>query len=133
CSTWLSYVTLFGTPPLRVGSKLRCESGNWENAPTLAYAFIDTKDNHVLQQGPSATFTLSSATLGNTISCRVIATNPGGAAVLETTSTNPVAEAPKLGIEHLSPLTAKRGKATTLTVWIDPQQGVSGKFGVCAT
>lgn len=126
-----TYLDLYGEPPLRVGSKLTCESGNWENNPTLTYAFIDSAHNHVVQQGASGTLTLDAQTVGATIACEAIATNAGGTAVLETTSTTAIGAAPKLGIKNLPTIRIARGRAAAFTVFLNPADGVSGRFGVC--
>jgi len=126
-----TYVDLYSEPPLQVGSTLTCKSGNWEDNPTLTYAFIDSAHDHVLQQGPSGSLTLNAQTVGATIACQVIATNAGGTAVLETTSTSSVGQAPKLVVKNLPKIQAARGRATTLTVFLDPAAGVEGRFSVC--
>jgi hypothetical protein len=60
------------------GQALTCEAGSWSGSPSYRYAFIDSADSQVLQQGGSATYTLSEADVGRTILCEVQATNAGG-------------------------------------------------------
>jgi hypothetical protein len=126
-----TYVDLYAQPPVRVGTKLTCESGNWENSPTLTYAFVDSAHDKVLQQSASHTLVLNAQTVGAKLACRAIASNAGGTAVLETTSTSAVGVAAKLEIEHIPSITGKRGKRTAIKVWLDPDAGVTGKYGVC--
>jgi hypothetical protein len=126
-----TYVDLYAQPPVRVGTKLTCESGNWENSPALTYAFVDSAHDKVLQQTASHTLVLNAQTLGAKLACRAIASNAGGTAVLETTSTSAVGAAAKLEIEHIPVVTGKRGKRTAVKVWLDPGVGVTGRYGVC--
>jgi hypothetical protein len=126
-----TYVDLFAQPPIRVGTHVTCESGNWDNTPTLTYAFIDSEHDKVLQQSSSGSLVLNAQTVGAKIACRAIATNAGGTAVLETTSTSAVGVAAKLGIEHIAAVTGKRGRRTAVKVWLDPGVSVIGKYGVC--
>ena len=128
-----TYVQLYGELPLRAGSTVTCESGNWEGSPTIRYAFLDTRTNAVLQVGSNGSFTLPARINGDTIGCRAFATNPGGTAVLETTTRDTVQAAPKLEIEHVPPVVTGRGRRVRLTVWLDPPDGMSGKYGVCVT
>ena len=127
-----TYVDLYAQPPVRVGTRLTCTSGNWLNQPTsITYAFIDSAHNKVLQQSASHALVLNAQTVGAKIACQAIASNAGGTAVLETTSTSAVGVAAKLPIEHVAPVTGTRGKRTPVKVWLDPADGISGKFGVC--
>ena len=64
-----------------VGESLTCEPGSWTNGPTFTYAFIDSADGQVLQEGPLSTYALSTADMGRTILCEVQATNAGGTGV----------------------------------------------------
>src|SRR5262249_11532251 len=40
---------------------------------------------------------------------------------------------PKLEIERIAAVTAHRGVATSVRVWLDPADGITGKYGVCVT
>ena len=132
--TETTYVNLYGDQPLHVGSTLTCESGSWAGDPaTISYAFIDTRTNTTVGQGTSGALTLNAHDAGDTIACRAIATNGGGTAVLETTSTSAVGAAPKLKIAHVAPVTGTRGKHVEIDVSMLPASGLSGKFGVCVT
>jgi secreted trypsin-like serine protease len=132
--TETTYVNLYGDQPLHVGSTLTCESGSWAGDPaTISYAFIDTRTNTVVGQGASGALTLDAKDAGDTIACQAIATNAGGTAVLETTSTSAIGSAPKLKIAHVAPVTGTRGKRVEVDVSMLPGSGLSGKFGVCVT
>lgn len=80
-----------------VGHEVTCEPGSWRNDPTFAYAFVDSADEHVLQQGASPSLVLSEADVGATISCHMEATNAGGTARVRTEAYAPVQAAPPSG------------------------------------
>lgn len=83
---------LTGTPTVQ--QTLTCAPGNWSNDPTYAYAFINSANGQVLQQGASATYTLGGADVGRTIVCEVQATNSGGTGVARSSALAPVQAAP---------------------------------------
>jgi trypsin len=126
-----TYALLSGEPPLHTGSTLTCRSGNWQGAPSLTYAFVDTGTGRVIQQGPNGSLVLTAQTAGDTVACRVTASTPGGTAVLETTSTEAVGGVPNLVIERVPAVTGRRGHTASIRVWLDPASGLTGRFGVC--
>ena len=67
-----------------VGDTATCESGSWSGSPTFSYMFMNNANNEVLQSGSSATYQLTEADVGLTISCEVLASNAGGTAVART-------------------------------------------------
>jgi hypothetical protein len=127
----LTFVDLEARAPLAAGMTLRCTSGHWDGSPSVAYEFVDTRTNHVLQRDPRGSLLLTSQMIGATIACRAIATTAGGVALIETSVAAPVAAAPKLEIEHVPALTLRRGSSARVRVWLDPGSGVTGKYGVC--
>ena len=77
---------------MRPGDSLTCEPGAWSNAPIFTYAFIDSASGQILQQGPSSTYVLTAADVGDRILCEVQAANAGGTAVVRTEALPPVEE-----------------------------------------
>jgi hypothetical protein len=77
-------VAIQGVPV--VGQTLSCEPGVWSNSPTFTYLFIDNGDGAVLQEGSSSTYVLSTADVGRSVLCEVLATNAGGTGVDRTTA-----------------------------------------------
>ncbi|GEM_PF-1541155 len=118
---------------LAVGTTITCASGGWTGAPTLTYAFLDSQDDSVVQQGPRPTYTLTPADVGRSLYCRVLATNAGGTAALRTVDTGAVAPAPRVGITTVAPRNVARGRTALVKVVIHAGAGLSGKFGVCIT
>jgi hypothetical protein len=119
--------------PLDAGNLLTCASTGWDGNPTLAYAFVNSQTNAVLQQGARSDYRLTANDAGATIFCRVLATNDGGTAVLRTDETPPVAAAPPVAITTLAPRTLVRGRTVLVKVVVHAGAGLSGKFGVCIT
>ena len=129
----LTYVDIEADAPLAAGVTLRCTSGRWDGEPTLTYEFVDTRTHQVLQHDARGSLVLTSRNIGARIACRAIATNAGGTARIETAAAEAVAPAPRLEIEHLPALTARRGSSASVRVWLDPASGITGKYGVCLT
>jgi hypothetical protein len=75
-----------------IGSTLTCEPGGWSNSPAFTYAFVNSANGQVLQQGPSPTYALSGADVGRTILCQLQAANAGGTAVARTEALPPIEE-----------------------------------------
>ena len=73
-----------------VGQVLTCEPSGWRNSPTYTYAFVNSANEAVLQQGAADTYALSEADVGRTIYCRLTATTPGGIAAARTSALAPV-------------------------------------------
>lgn len=80
-----------------VGHEVTCEPGSWRNNPTFTYAFVDGAGEQVLQKGASPNLMLAAADAGQTISCHLEATNPGGTARVRTEDSTPVKAAPSSG------------------------------------
>jgi len=118
---------------LAVGTTITCASTGWSGDPSLTYAFVDANDDTVLEQGTRSSYTLTASDLGNSLYCRVLATNTGGTASLRTVDTGVVAAAPHVGITTLAPRKVSRGRTAVLKVVIHAGAGLSGKFGVCIT
>ena len=131
-ATQSTFVTLAGRPPISVGSTLTCSSGNWEGQPKITYAFLNAVTGEVLQQGKSS-LVITPQHAGITISCRAIATNSGGIALLTTGSTRTVEGAPKLEIVPVTPVSVARGRVAAVRIVLRTSRTVSGRFGVCAT
>jgi hypothetical protein len=129
----LTYVELEAGPPLAAGSTVRCTSGHWDGSPSITYELVDTRTNEVLQHDARGSLVLTPRLTGATIACRAIATNAGGTAQIESSSSQPVSAAPKLAIEHVPALTVHRGRPAQVRVWLDSGDGVTGKYGVCLT
>jgi secreted trypsin-like serine protease len=127
-----TFVTLSGRTPVSVGSTLTCSSGNWTGQPTITYVFLNAVTGDVLQQRKSS-LVITPQDAGITISCRAIAANSGGTALLTTGSSKTVAEAPKLKIAPVTPVSVARGRIAAVQVVLRTSQTVSGRFGVCAT
>jgi hypothetical protein len=128
-----TFVRIGADGPLAAGVTLRCTSGHWDGAPSVTYELVDTRTNEVLQRDARGSLLLTSRMVGATIACRAIATNTGGTAQIETTAAEPVAVAPKLELERVPALTARRGSSATVRVWLDRAPGVTGRYGVCLT
>ena len=131
-ATQSTFVTLSGRPPISVGSTLTCSSGSWTGQPTITYAFLNATTGAVLQQGKSS-LVITPQHAGMTISCRAIATNSGGTALLTTGSSKSVAGAPKLTIVHVTPVSVARGRVAAVQIVLRTSQTVSGRFDACAT
>jgi hypothetical protein len=127
-----TYVKLFWDGPLQAGNTLECESGDWEGQPQIAYAFVNSVNGQVLQQGAKRRYALAPRDVGATVFCQALATNDGGTAVLATSSTDPVGAVPRLGIARLAPIAAVRGRTVPVRIVLDAGP-VSGKFGACIT
>jgi trypsin len=128
-----TFVQLVGQPPLHPGSTLTCTSGNWDGTPSLSYEFFDVHTGQVLRQTAKGTLVITTQIVGNTIGCRVLATNAGGTAMLEATDVETSRVVPPLEIERVSPSTGTRGHVVRVGVWLDPAEGITGKYGVCVT
>ncbi len=77
----------------RAGQSLRCEPGGWSNAPGFTYAFTDSANGAVLQQGPASRYALSASDVGRSIYCAIEATNAGGTGVGRTDTVGPISPA----------------------------------------
>jgi hypothetical protein len=128
-----TFVQLEGQPPLHAGSTLTCTSGNWDGAPSLSYEFFDVRSGEVLQHNAKGTMVLTAQITGDTIGCRALATNPGGTAMLEATTVETSGVVPPLEIERIPTATGRRGHVVRIGVWLDPAEGITGKYGVCVT
>ncbi len=90
-----TFVKIAWLPPLVVGTRLTCSTGAWSDQPTsYAYAFVDTGDDQVLQEGASPTFEPGPADVHDTIACTAFATNAGGTAAVTTMPTAAVGVRP---------------------------------------
>jgi trypsin len=69
-----------------VGQTLSCEPGVWSNSPTFTYVFVDGGNGAILQEGSSSTYALTTADIGRSILCVVLAANAGGTGVERTSS-----------------------------------------------
>ena len=116
-----------------VGNTLTCLSTGWDGAPTLGYAFVNSLNGQVLQQGSSGTYVLRASNVGDTISCTALATNQGGTAVLTTGSTAAIGAAPALSIVPIAPIAAVRGATVSVRVVIESASALAGKFAACIT
>jgi hypothetical protein len=76
------------------GHSLSCEPGSWSGGPAFTYAFVDSANSQVLQQGASSTYALTSADVGRTILCEVQAANAGGTGVVRTVALPAIQAAP---------------------------------------
>lgn len=126
-------VTLSWRGTVRAGNTLTCDSAGWGGEPSIAYAFVSSEDGRVLQQGAKPTYRLTTADVGTAVVCRVMVTNEGGTAVLETGATREVGSLPRLGIGRVAPVAAVRGRAVTVRVVLYAPAGLGGRFGVCIT
>jgi Trypsin len=70
--------SLFRVDPPVQGSPMRCETGAWTGAQSVAYTFVNDATGALLQSGPSQHFTPAAAHLGAPIQCAVSASNGGG-------------------------------------------------------
>jgi hypothetical protein len=73
---------------------MSCEPGTWNGDPTYTYAFIDSTDGQVLQQGASTTYAVPAAEVGHKILCEVDASNAGGVGMGRTPGLLATAAAP---------------------------------------
>ena len=128
-----TFVNLSWRGVLSPGNTLTCASGDWDGAPSFAYAFANSQNGQLLQQGPSPTYVLRAPDTGATIFCAALATNDGGTAVLTTGSTAAVEAAPKLGIAPIAPVAAVQGRTVTVRVVLKTASALSGKFATCIT
>jgi hypothetical protein len=86
-----------------VGDSLTCGHGSWTGSPAYSYSFINSAGGEVLQTGSSAAYLLTSADLGRTILCEVLATNAGGTGVGRSVELNPVVLPPPPEVTSLTP------------------------------
>jgi len=112
-----TFVRIGADGPLTAGVTLRCTSGHWDGSPSVTYEFVDTGTNEVLQRDARGSLLLTSRLVGATIACRAIAANAGGTALIETRAAEPVAATPKLELEGVPALTARRGGSAKVRVW----------------
>jgi hypothetical protein len=68
-------VDVGGRGVFQVGGTLTCNPGTWSEAPAFSYAFYDTRDGTLLQQGPAGTYTFAAGDVGRTVACAVTAAN----------------------------------------------------------
>ncbi len=68
----------------QVGHTATCSPGSWSGSPSFNYVFRNNLDDRTLQDGPTSTYSLTAADVGDTISCEVLAANPGGTGVNRT-------------------------------------------------
>lgn len=73
------------------GQDLTCSSGTWSNSPSYAYQW--KRSGVAIAGATSATHTLVSADVGETLTCVVSATNAGVTAVAEASATGTIAAA----------------------------------------
>jgi hypothetical protein len=76
---------------LEVGGSMSCEAGAWSNSPTFTYVFVCGETGRVLQSGSSSEYRFTTADAGHTVYLRLLAANPGGRGVDQTTATSAVA------------------------------------------
>jgi Trypsin len=77
-----------------VGETLHCEPGTWTNSPAFTYTFINSSGGSTLQQSSSPAYPLTSADIGRTIRCQVLASNVGGTGVARSSTLAPVRPTP---------------------------------------
>jgi uncharacterized repeat protein (TIGR01451 family) len=126
-------------PRLAVGT-MTCDPGPWTNAPSFSFAFIDTRDGEVLQNGPSSSYALKPTDAGRTLACQVTASNAGGIGVTRTTASSPIGAAPvapkpnlRLGVSA-SKKRVKKGKAVTYAIRVLNRGNLSAsRVTVCDT
>jgi hypothetical protein len=82
-----------------VGGAMTCQAGNWSNAPSFTYTFIDSSSGQVLQSGASSEYKFSAAAEGSTVFMRLQATNAGGTGLDQTPSTAPIMPAAPVELE----------------------------------
>ena len=129
-----TYVTLSWKSALVPGETLTCTSGDWSTEPAAtAYAFVDTRTDTVLQQSAATTFVLRRQDVGAEIACRALATNAGGTAIEQTTSTGGVRPVPKLSVAVPRGVQLVPGRVAAVRVILETGAGLVGKFGVCLT
>jgi elastase-2 len=116
---------------LRVGNVLTCTSSNWDGSPTISYAFVNSQNGQVLQQGSAGTYTLKPADIHATLFCRALASNNGGVATTRTTTTAAVGAGTPMKIASFAPVSARRGRPVTVRVVVDTPQGLAGRVSVC--
>lgn len=107
-----------------VGQTLTCKPGNWTEAPTFTYAFIDGATGQVLQRGASTTYVVTSADIGQPILCEVFAANAGGTGMGRTEALPAIAgtvAAPSGGNQSTSPSGSAAGTPAPAT----PKIGVA--------
>ena len=77
---------LTGTAPYAVGNVLKCTSTNWAGSSTISYAFVNSQNGQVLQQGGGPPpYHAKPADAHATVYCSAIASNDGGVAMVRTT------------------------------------------------
>ncbi len=62
----------------RLGATLSCSPGSWSGSPSLSYQWL--RDGTKIPGASAASYTITAADAGRSLSCRVTATNSGGAA-----------------------------------------------------
>lgn len=80
-----------GTPI--VGGSLSCTSGTWTGTPTITYTYQWLRNGSNITSATSSSYTPVTADIGNPLSCRVTASNPGGSTNATSNSTSNVTEA----------------------------------------
>jgi hypothetical protein len=82
-----------------VGGSMTCQAGNWSNAPSFTYTFIDSSSGQVLQSGASSEYTFSTAVQGSAVFIRLQAANAGGTGIDQTPPTAPIMPAAPAELE----------------------------------
>jgi hypothetical protein len=80
-----------GTPI--VGGSLSSTSGTWTGTATITYAYQWLRNGSTIASATASTYTPVTADIGNPLSCRVTASNPGGDTNATSNSTANVTEA----------------------------------------
>lgn len=78
----------------RAGGSMTCQPGTWSGSPSYTFAFVDTRDGTVLQNGPSASYAFTDGDVGRTVACQPAATNAGGTGFTRTLSSRPIEPRP---------------------------------------
>ena len=118
-----------------VGGSMTCQAGNWSNAPTYTYTFIDSSSGQVLQSGASSEYTFSAAVQGSAVFMRLQATNAGGTGIDQTPPTAPVMPAAPVELElppapsgHVSltgtHITTTSGGEATIKLTCEPSESL---------
>lgn len=76
-----------------VGNTLTCSTGTWSGVPTPTYAYQWYNNDVELSGATSSTYTLQATDEGDTINCRVTATNAVGSASADSDDTGAIASA----------------------------------------
>jgi hypothetical protein len=124
-------VKLVGYAPLQVGATLLCRTAGWIGDASFTYAFVNAATGAVLQSGAKASYVVPKSAVGTAFSCRAVASNGGGSALLTSVASEPVTLGAPPTIEKIATAQAAPGRSAAVTVTTEIPLGLHGVLTVC--